>query len=478
MEASRALPSAVALRAGPGTLAVIAVCLGIAYALAAYQYGASTLPYAVVGTLFLALGLWRLEYGLAVLIVIAPLSGEQPLATSDDEQIRTALSVLTSLKTWLVLLTVLELGRAVVRRRRLSLPAGSIAIFALLVAACFGVLNAPEPSDAAAGVSILAGSAAVYLLIALFIDDWDRIKVVLGGVVAAGLLICAHAIWQYYTGDFSRVGFVSSGAIEYRVASFFEHPNQLAGFVVFMVPLGVGLYRFYRSQAARAACMALVLLASIAVLFTFSRGAFVALAALPFIYIGTRRAWPVILVAAAVIAIVAPAAVGDRIAGIGNTSSPEIAHRLDLWEAAGEIFQDHPVAGVGLAGFGDAYVDLERTDRRILHLEGVPITAHSLYLNTLAEQGLIGLAVLIALFAAGLRITVLLRRSLDERARALGQTLMAVGMVVLIHNVFDVTFTDHEATTLFLLALVGVGAAALRVEPGSRERGARVHDGR
>jgi O-antigen ligase len=464
MEASRVLPSSLAVRAGPGTLTVLAAAMGVLYTFAAYFYGPTIIPYLVVGSLFLWLGVWRLEYGLAVLIVVAPLSGEQPLASSDDVQIDALLSVITSLKTWLVLLTLLELGRAVVQRRPLHAPAGSIAVVALLVAACFGVLIAPDQSDAAAAVSILAGSAAVYFLIAFFIDEWDQVKVVLGGVVAAGLLISCHAIWQYYTGHFSSVGFYTAGTFEYRVASFFEHPNQLAGYVVFMIPIGIGLFRLYTSRWARFACAALAVLAAVAVLFTFSRGAYLGVVALPFVYIGSRRVWPLIIAAAVVIVLAAPAALGDRIAEINDTSSPEIANRLDLWDAAEQIFEDQPVTGAGLAGFGEAYVDLERTDRLALDLEGIPISAHSLYLNTLAEQGLIGFAALLSVFIAGIRVAILLRRSADERARAVGQTLLGVGIVVAIHNIFDVTFTDHEATTLTLLALLGVGAAALRID--------------
>ena len=233
----------------------------------------------------------------------------------------------------------------------------------------------------------------------------------------------AHALWQYTTGDLSRVGFVSStGAVEYRVSSFFPHPNQLAGFVVLFVPLSVGLYSVFESKIARAGCVLLPLLALPAAILTYSRGVLVALVALVLVLARSKRAWPAIAAAAALVVLLAPAAWHDRVADVGRLDRPEIATRLDFWDAALAMFQQNPVLGVGLNSFDVAYVDLEQTGRSFLPGSGLapPETAHNLYLNTLAEQGLVGIAALFLLILAAGRMILALRRSADPRIRGFG----------------------------------------------------------
>ncbi len=146
-------------------------------------------------------------------------------------------------------------------------------------------------------------------------------------------------------GELSRVGFISStGAVEYRVSSFFPHPNQLAGFVVLFVPLSVGLYSVFESRLAKAACVLLPLLAFSAAIVTYSRGVLVALVALVLVLARSRRAWPVIAAAAVLVILLSPAAWQDRVADAGRLDRPEIATRLDFWDAAVAMFQAQPGA--------------------------------------------------------------------------------------------------------------------------------------
>jgi O-antigen ligase len=88
----------------------------------------------------------------------------------------------------------------------------------------------------------------------------------------------------------------------------------------------------------------------------------------------------------------------------------------------------------------------------------LPPTAHNLYLNVAAEQGLIGLTALAALMIALFAMTMRLRRMPGVRDRALGRALLGVCVVVALHNLFDVTFLDPKTSTL-VWTLFGIGAA-------------------
>jgi hypothetical protein len=68
--------------------------------------------------------------------------------------------------------------------------------------------------------------------------------------------------------------------------------------------------------------------------------------------------------------------------------------RYQFWQQALDAFADHPIAGVGAAGYTPFW--LEHRDLAI------PATrAHSLLFETMAELGLIGLALLLGFFGAG-----------------------------------------------------------------------------
>lgn len=456
-----------------GALAAVAVAAagaaGAAYAVGSYRLDDPTiLPVAAAGLFAVTLGLWRLEYGLALLIVLTPFAENAPIAEPGHARLRVALVA------WAMVLVFIQAVRSLVSGRELEAPPVFVGALAFVGAALAAVPLAAAEGAAAAKFVLLAGSVFIYLLIALFLDDWRSLKPIFAALLIVGLLVSAHALWQYFTGDLSRVGFISStGAVEYRVASFFPHPNQLAGFVVIFVPLSVGLYSVFESRLAKAACVVLPLLALPAAIVTYSRGVLVALVALVLVLARSKRAWPAIAAAAVLVVLLAPSAWQDRVADAGRLDRPEIATRLDFWDAALSMFQAQPVLGVGLNSFDVAYVDLDTTGRTFLPGSGLapPESAHNFYLNTLAEQGLVGIAALFLLILAAGRMVLALRRSSDPRIRNFGLGLLGAGIALLVSNLFDVTFVDPK-TSMLVWTLLGVGAALQRIDARSGAPGA------
>jgi O-antigen ligase len=446
-----------------------AAAVGAAYAFGSYRLDDPTiLPIAAGGLVAVALGLWRLEYGLALLIVLTPFAENAPIAEPENARLRVALVA------WAMVLVLIQGVRSVLFGRKLEAPPVFVGALVFVGAALASVPFAAAEGAAAAKFVLLAGSVFIYLLIAVFLDDWRSLKPIFAALLLVGLLVSAHALWQYFTGDLSRVGFISStGAVEYRIASFFPHPNQLAGFVVLFVPLSVGLYSVFESKLAKAGCVLLPLLAIPAAIFTYSRGVLVALVALVLVLARSKRAWPAIAAAAVLVVLLSPSAWQDRVADAGRLDRPEIATRLDFWDAALSMFQAHPVVGVGLNSFDVAYVDLDTTGRSFLPGSGLapPESAHNLYLNTLAEQGLVGIAALVLLVLAAGRMILALRRSADPRIRNFGLGLLGAGIALLVSNLFDVTFVDPK-TSMLAWTLLGVGAALQRIDARSRAPGA------
>ena len=450
-------PRRAAQLAGWAAAAAAAALCGLAYGWSAYSLDPLVLPLVLLAGGAVALGAWRLEWGIALLLVLTPFAENAELSDPGSARLRILLI------GWAALLVGIEAARLAAREEHLSAPPLARAATAFAAAAAVGVAVSSDFGAAAGKLLTLLGSILIFAAIALSLRDWRRLEIVLAGALAAGLLVSAHAIYQKLTGDLSRVGFVDgSGTVEYRVTSTFSHPNQLAGFVVILVPLAIALAPRFTRRWLRIMAYVLVPLALAAIIFTYSRGALVGLLALSLLAVRSPRLWPVLCAGLVAIALLAPGVWRDRVAGAGSLSSPEIASRVDIWSAAVDGFAQRPVLGWGLNNFREVYVSLERPGRGYLGSGAfdVPETAHNLYLNTLAEQGLLGLAALIVLGIGILRMTVALRGSPDARIRALGWGLLGTLIVVAAHNAFDVTLVDPK-TSVLIWTLLGVGAAAV-----------------
>jgi hypothetical protein len=109
---------------------------------------------------------------------------------------------------------------------------------------------------------------------------------------------------------------------------------------------------------------------------------------------------PWIAAAAAIALIVVPIAASGtdhgptRAPGFGETSTRLAStgsNRYEYWRVALRTFADEPLKGVGSGGFGTEWLERRNIDE-VVH------DAHSLYLETLAELGIVGLFLLALVF--------------------------------------------------------------------------------
>lgn len=140
-------------------------------------------------------------------------------------------------------------------------------------------------------------------------------------------------------------------------------------------------------------------------------------------------------------------------------SAPEIPTRRELWLAAGRMWWQRPLLGGGPHTFRlrfGPYLGLANWDRRT--------HANNLYLELLADLGLLGLAAFAWLVVAAGRVLYLAAGRKPLWAAALAASLLAVGL----HGVLDYFFEFWAVYWLFW-ALLGLALALPR--PGSgRER--------
>jgi tetratricopeptide (TPR) repeat protein len=122
------------------------------------------------------------------------------------------------------------------------------------------------------------------------------------------------------------------------------------------------------------------------------------------------------------------------------------SNRYDFWRVELRLARDHPLAGVGARGFAQRYLAQRRSTE-------TPARGHSLELDTLAETGVVGLALLVA--AVGTPLALALRRG---RRNAVAAGLAAAGVYGVAHASVDWVWT-FPAIGVPLFLLFGIAAA-------------------
>lgn len=301
----------------------------------------------------------------------------------------------------------------------------------------------------------LGASAAVRDLRAL-----DRLSLVLAGVM---LLLGLDALCQAATGASLLAG---QPTFRGRIRAGVPHPNDLAMvpiFAPFALLLATSPPRWRRALGAAALALGFA-----AVLLSQSRNALLGFLALPLLWLalgGRRR--PALLALAGLASALLLALALD-VAGLRTrlAINPLAQGRVGLYLAALALFREAPLFGMGAFTFGEHY---QRVLRRIRLPEGyVPEDAwipwaHDLYLEALAERGLVGFAGLFAVLVPAFRSLVRAFRS--GAAGPDAAPIIAAGTSLgcfLLLGVFDLTFLkDWVVFVFFLLAALAGRAAEL-----------------
>lgn len=333
----------------------------------------------------------------------------------------------------------------------------AIAVAVVLAAMLNSLIWSWAPDVSYGKVTGYLPNVLLTLPLLLLITNQRRLVHALAGVATAALLLSvltvAQAVFALETQDFLglakvAMGNISEGVDALRPTGPLEDPNYYAQMLV--PGLGIWLGLALAAPTLRLRLLAGLAVAGVtaAVLLTSSRGAFLAAAIMALaLMIRERRAGLLLVLAPPMLAVLLlMPGYAER---LGNTATSawsaltgqkvgeaSVAGRLAEMEAAGRLFLEHPVAGVGFGSFQEFYQEVSvRSD---LKLRSADRSAHSLYLETAAEQGLVGLTALAALlwlaFGAALRAARV--AGVDPVVRVMVDGLVAGALGLLLCSIF------------------------------------------
>jgi len=219
--------------------------------------------------------------------------------------------------------------------------------------------------------------------------------------------------------------------------------NQFAAFVIHFGAIALALSFYLENKKERWFLLATSIIAVKPLFFAYSRGAYLAaLVVLLFFGILKKRSLLVLLLVVGIAwQTLLPPSVVSRINTTQNTDGQlesSAAERLVLWDKALQLYSDSPVIGSGLNSFG------------VSHIAGTWTSVHNLYLQTLAEQGIVGLAFLVAVIlsavATGVRLFVKGKTPLEK---GLGLGFFGCVLAIIVTNIFGDRWTYYSTGALF-----------------------------
>jgi O-antigen ligase len=311
----------------------------------------------------------------------------------------------------------------------------ALAMLALLATMLLSTAVAINVKDSLKEIAKWLEVLAILLLGSQYLQTRRQIWTMIVLILLAGI---TEAIFGYFQAglNLGPQSFIRSAAL--RVYGTFDQPNPYAAYINMSLSIALALALLARDWLTRVLAGITVVMLGYAELLSQSRGGEIALlAALAFIlFVSMPRIRT--LMRLGIIAILA--GVGGALMGLvpsslynsglkflglvqislANPSAQDYstAERLAHWIAGLRMYFDHPILGVGIGNYPDAYPPYHVT----IFLDPLG-HAHNYYINIAAEMGTIGLIVyllfVLALFVVGGRaILHIHRRYRQELAQA------------------------------------------------------------
>jgi O-antigen ligase len=369
-----------------------------------------------------------------------------------------------------VLLLVAWIG--VSRARGVSPTAGGavrpvmLAYGVLLVWLTLSVAWADDRSVAWTEAKSWYGAAAAFFLVATVLPSARSVRVLVAAFVAGGLVAIVVGLTGH--GGLTTTADAIDLATRRRFSGGAGDPNYLAAGLVAAIALAAGLLACVRDPIAKVGVGAAIATLAGALAATESRGGMVGAAAALLVAVVLARGQRVraavlglfVVAAAGAFFLATPAAL-DRVTRFdaGGTG------RAELWLVAQRMSEDRPLAGVGIGNFPTVSHNYVREPGNLQFARLIvdePLVVHNIYLQQLAETGVVGLALLLSVIAACLAAAVGAARRFDALGDA-GSAALARATVVAMAGFLVASSFISDGTDKRLWIVLALGPALLGV---------------
>lgn len=288
----------------------------------------------------------------------------------------------------------------------------TLAFLSFFLFASISAVVAPVSTEA---VMVLIRFAGYFLLV--FVtgrsvkskSELDKIIVLM---VFAGVVSAVYGIYQYAQPgentfyDYSMKAAGGSNAV--RVSSTFGNPNFYAEYLVLLIPIAVALFLTSRNPLRKTLAGAAVVLFTGNLILTYTRGSWLAVGGGMALMSVIASAWFIwVYLISFGLSILFNPGIAARVISISDIAEGTAAFRIRLWNIAMGIIRDHPLVGVGIGNFYEAFTGYVFKQPE-LSVGWVTYGAHNSYLTVWAETGIFGIVSFIAVILVSLKLGIYL----------------------------------------------------------------------
>ncbi len=364
--------------------------------------------------------------------------------------------------------TILWLGKMILTRKLLLKRTPFDEIIALLVIlSAASIAVSPDRGFSFYNYYHLMGRyIVIYYLVINNLTSLQQLQRLVWSVLASAVLVTSYGFYQYIHGvDISTFQWVDGEQfpdLKVRVFSTLQNPNLLAGFLVVVMSLAVGLGLYTEKLQGKLLLFALVTVLGTCLVLTYSRGAWLSIVAVTAICgrLYNRKVLWVFLVIP-LIALFCHDAVMERLMSIFNPTDTSSTLRIALWESTIAMIMDNPFSGIGWGAYWLVYPEydffLNNPAARIVH-------AHNMYLHIAAEIGIPGLLAFLAIIYGHTKKAIdILSQTNNRRVAGLMLGVVAAVLGLAVNGFTDYIMFNVQMSMLFWL----LNAVVIAVWQGS-----------
>lgn len=336
----------------------------------------------------------------------------------------------------------------------------SIMLFLLMV-------NSPDNGVALEGMRVMVQYVLWFFVAYHLLRSRNQARSLVDVFLLLAVIVALIGIAQYITGVEMPAEWVDQAeqGVRTRVFSIIGSPNILGSLMVLAMSMAYAMYYGSKQWFKKMVYAGIFLVFALCLVFTFSRGAWLAII-LSVLLLGLwvdKR----ILILMVLVALLTPTLMPSVYHRISYMMSPEYlvsserGGRLGRWDLAVKHWQTSPAVGVGLGQFGGAVAARNYPESSFY--------ADSWYLKVGTETGWIGLLATLLLILTGLRRA---RSSLnatdDDYLKIMGLGILAGLVGILAHNCVENVFEVPMMASYFWFFL-GLVAALSQVQELSND---------
>ena len=384
------------------------------------------------------------------------------------------LSTPTFLLAILVLVTTFFYAIKVIRGKRTFKL--EIVDFAVLV---FGVLIMISSIFSAGGSeSAISATISFVLLLGYFLfvnlmrtEKWIKRSVI--ALISSASITVVFGICEFIFSGSNNSWLDSRfhDVIKLRIVSLFENPNILAMFLVIAFPFLVALTFQAKEKNTKFLSKLLVLLFVACIIFTWSRGAWLAMifGCLAFAILKSKKSFRffgVVILSIPILSMLLPDSVWLRFTSIFNLADTSTSYRIYTWKGTFNAIKETGPFGIG---YGDSAFQAVYPSYSYAGIEAAP-HAHNLIIQILIGMGIIGAIVFcIAIFLNFQKCFEHIKTNKSDALNVYVIAAVSSGIAALTMGIFDYIWYNQRIFYLFWIVLA-IGCACVRIGNYERER--------